>query len=135
MAGVRKGRGRELAYHAGYYTSRVYYTSVLGAERKRKARERLRPFHSCGVQKIYQGGTVSCIMTEMLVRCWKRAKRRERIAKLAGKCSFRHAEKKLRTSSGTRVARCKLQRVLYPPPPLPPLQEEDSFRHGFYGLY
>ena len=52
-------------------------------------------------------------MTEMLVRCWKRAKRRERIAKLAGKCSFRHAEKKLRTSSGTRVARCKLQRALY----------------------
>ena len=73
----------------------MYYTSVLGAERKRKARERLRPFHSCGDgENISGGGTVSCIMTEMLVRCWKRAKRRERIAKLAGKCSFlSHAEK------------------------------------------
>ena len=62
----------------------MYYTSVLGAERKRKARERLRPFHGCGGAENISGGTVSCIMTEMLVRCWKRAKRRERIAKLAG---------------------------------------------------
>ena len=36
MAGVRKGRGRELACHAGYYTNRVYYTSVLGAIKKEK---------------------------------------------------------------------------------------------------
>ena len=68
-----------------------------------------------GVQKIYQGDTVSYIMTEMLVvRSCKRAKRRERIAKLAGKCSFSRGEKS-RTTSGTRVARCKLQRALYPP--------------------
>ena len=73
-----------------------------------------------GVQKIYQGDTVSYIMTEMLVvRCCKRAKRRERIAKLAGKCSFLRGEKS-RTTSGTRVARCKLQQALYRPSPPPP---------------
>ena len=56
MAGVRKGRGRELACHAGYYTNRVYYTSVLGAKRKRKARERLRLFNSCGGAENISGG-------------------------------------------------------------------------------
>ena len=67
-----------------------------------------------GVQKIYQGNTDLYIMTEMLVRCWKREKRRERIAKLAGRCSFSFSRgEKSRTSSGTRVARCKLQRALY----------------------
>ena len=82
-----------------------------------------------GVQKIYQGDTVRNIMTEMLVRCCKRAKRRERITKLAGKWSFSRGEKS-RTTSGTRVARCKLQRALYPPPPPPPthLQEEVSLK-------
>ena len=45
-----------------------------------------------GVQKIYQGDTVSYITTEMLVRCCKRTKRRERIAKLAGSAPS-HAEK------------------------------------------
>ena len=79
-----------------------------------------------GVQKIYRGDTVSYIMTEMLVTCCKRAKRRERIAKLAGKWSFSRGEKS-RTTSGTRVARCKLQRALYPPPPPYHLQEEVSF--------
>ena len=85
-----------------------------------------------GVQKIYQGDTVSYIMTEMLVvRCCKRAKRRERIAKPAGKCSFLRGEKS-RTTSGTRVARCKLQQALYPPsPPATHLQEKVSFPHGF----
>ena len=39
-----------------YYTSRVYYTSVLGAERKRKARERQRSFHSCGGAETISGG-------------------------------------------------------------------------------
>ena len=80
-----------------------------------------------GVQKIYLGDTVSYIMTEMLVRCCKRAKRRERIAKLAGKWSFSRGEKS-RTTSGTRVARCKLQRALYPPPPHPPA------RRGFFRM-
>ena len=67
------------------------------------------------VQKIYQGDTVSHVMTEMLVRCWKREKWRERIAKLAGKCLFSQFSRgeKSRTSSGTRVARYKLQRALY----------------------
>ena len=39
-----------------FFTSRVYYNSVLGAERKRKARERLRPFHSCGGAENISGG-------------------------------------------------------------------------------
>ena len=90
-----------------------------------------------GVQKIYRGVTVSYIMTEMLVRCWKkkkrcwkRARRREQITKLAGKCSFSFSRgEKSRTSSRTRVARCKLQRALYSP--RSPLQEEVSLRHGF----
>ena len=81
-----------------------------------------------GVQKIYQGDTVSYIMTEMLVRSCKRAKRRERIAKLAGKWSLSRGEKS-RTTSGTRVARCKLQRALYPPSPPPPLPPA---RRGFF---
>ena len=82
--------------------------------------------------KKYIRETVSYIMTEMLVvRCCKRAKRRERIAKLAGKCSFLREEKS-RTTSGTRVARCKLQQALYPPsPPATHLQEKVSFPHGF----
>ena len=71
-------------------------------------------FTVVGVQKICQGVTVSYIMTELLVRCWKRAKWRERIAKLAGKCLFSFSRgEKSRTSSGTRVARCKLQRALH----------------------
>ena len=108
---LRATRARALALVKSefYYTSRVYYTSVLGTERKRikttakkKERERLEKgcvhFTVVGVQKIYQGGTVSCIMTEMLVRCWKRAKRRERIAKLAGKCSFFLTRRKIKNT-------------------------------------
>ena len=85
-----------------------------------------------GVQKIYQGDTVSYIMTEMLVRCWKREKRRERIAKLAGNArsvspGFLRGEKS-RPSSGTRVATVGLN---YSDLYIPSLQEEVSLRHGF----
>ena len=122
-----KGKGISLPRRLPYQQSVLHFCP--GSWKKEKGSRKAAPvqFTVVGVQKIYQGDTVSYIMTEMLVRCWKRAKRRERIAKLAGKCSFRHAEKKLGTSSGTRVARCKLQRALYSPP----LQEEVSLRQGF----
>ena len=70
------------------------------------------------MQKIYQGDTVSYIMTEMLVRCWKRAKRRERITKLAGKCSFSLSRgEKSRTSSRTRGLGVNYSELYIPPPP------------------
>ena len=72
-------------------------------------------FTVVGVQKIYQGDTVSYIMTEMLVRCWKRAKQRERIAKPADKCSFFLTGRKIKNNLWNQgsYSRCKLQRALY----------------------
>ena len=109
----REGEGNQPATQATIPTG---CTTLLYWELKE--RERLEKgcvhFTVVGVQEIYQGNTVLYIMTEMLVRCWKREKRRERIAKLAGRCSFSFSRgEKSRTSSGTRVARCKLQRALY----------------------
>ena len=112
-----------------YYTSRVYYTSVLGAERKRKARERLRSFHSCGGAETISGG-YSFIHNDWDVGNEQSGENESRSSLVSAR-SFSPGEKS-RTTSGTRVARCNLQRALYSPRPL---QEEDSFRHGFYWLY
>ena len=105
-----------------YYTSRVYYTSVLGAERKRKARERLRSFHSCGGAETISGG-YSFIHNDWDVGNEQSGENESRSTLVSAR-SFSRGEKS-RTTSGTRVARCKLQRTLYSPPPPPT-------RRGFF---
>ena len=67
------------------------------------------------VQKIYQGDTVSYIM---LVICCKRTKRPERIAKLAGKCSFFLTRRKIKNNLWNQGSEVYITAsFIYLPPP------------------